>query len=254
MSRIWTPILLAGSLPLLPAVAEERIDFNRDIRPLISNHCVACHGPDEGERKADLRLDTPEGATADLGGHAALVPGKPDESELLLRILSEDDGEVMPPPKKGKRFTPEQADLIRRWIAQGGKYDRHWSYAPPVKPEVPPVTNAANAAWPLNEIDRFLLARLEKEGLEPSPEADRRTLARRLSLDLTGLPPSWAEVETFVKDERPDAYERYVASLLAKPAYGEHWGQLWLDLARYADSSGYPSDEPRAIWGYRDWV
>ncbi len=254
MNRSWPFALLAGCPALLSVAAEERIDFNRDIRPLISNHCVACHGPDAEERKADLRLDTLEGATADLGGYAALVPGKPDESELLLRILSEDDGEVMPPPKKGKRFTPEQADLIRRWIAQGGKYDRHWSYAPPVKPEVPPVADAANAAWPLNEIDRFLLARLEKEGLEPSPEADRRTLARRLSLDLTGLPPSWAEVEAFVKDERPDAYGRYVASLLAKPAYGEHWGQLWLDLARYADSSGYPSDEPRAIWGYRDWV
>ncbi len=251
MNRSWPLALLAGCPALLSVAAEQRIDFNRDIRPLISNHCVACHGPDEEERKAGLRLDTLEGAAADLGGYAALVPGKPDESEMLLRILSEDEDEVMPPPKKGPRFTPEQADLIRRWIAQGGEYDRHWSYTPPVKHEVPPV---ADAAWPVNEIDRFLLDRLGKEGLQPLPEADRRTLARRLSLDLVGLPPSWTEVEAFVKDERPDAYERYVASLLAKPAYGEHWAQLWLDLARYADSSGYPSDEPRQIWGYRDWV
>jgi len=233
------------------AMAEEKIDFKRQIRPLISNHCVACHGPDEKERKADLRLDTFEGASADLGGYAALVPGKPDESELLLRILSEDDEEVMPPPKKGKRFTPEQADLIRRWIAQGGKYEKHWSYNPPVKSEVPFVAENAGA---VNEIDRFLLARLEKEGLQPAPEADRHTLARRLSIDLTGLPPAWSEVEGFVKDSSPEAYQKYVAALLAKPAFGEHWAQQWLDLARYADSSGYPSDQPREIWGYRDWV
>jgi len=243
---IWGSVS-AGS----PVAGEDRIDFNRQIRPLISNHCVACHGPDEKERKGDLRLDTLEGATTDLGGYAAVVPGKPDESEMLLRILSEDDEEVMPPPKKGKRFTPEQADLIRRWIAQGGKYEKHWSYNPPVKTEPPMVTDAA---WPVNEIDRFLLARLEKEGLKPSPEADRYTLARRLSLDLTGLPPSWDEVEAFVKDASPDAYEKFVASLMAKPAFGEHWAQQWLDLARYADSSGYPSDQPREIWGYRDWV
>ena len=242
---------VAGWFPIGASVAEEKIDFNRQIRPLISNACVACHGPDDQERKADLRLDTFDGATMDLGGYAAVVPGKPDESEMLLRILSEDDEEVMPPPKKGKRFTPEQADLIRRWIAQGGRYEKHWSYNPPVKTEVPSV---ADPTWPANEIDRFLLARLEKEGLKPSPGADRHTLARRLSIDLTGLPPAWSEVEAFVKDSSPEAYAKYVASLLAKPAFGEHWAQQWLDLARYADSSGYPSDQPREIWGYRDWV
>ncbi len=243
--------LFAWCLFASTAMAEERIDFNRDIRPLISNHCVACHGPDEEDRKAGLRLDTAEGARADLGGYAAIVPGKPEESELLLRILSEDPDEVMPPPKKGQRLAPEQADLVRRWIAQGGDYERHWSYQPPAKTKPPAV---GDAAWSANEIDRFLLARMEREGLAPRPEADRHALARRLSLDLTGLPPSWAEVEAFVNDQRPDAYARYVASLLAKPAYGEHWAQLWLDLARYADSSGYPSDQPREIWGYRDWV
>jgi hypothetical protein len=246
---LLAPLLLW--LSASTAWAEDRIDFNRDIRPLLSNNCVACHGPDEEERKAGLRLDTAEGARADLGGYAALVPGKPEESELLLRILSEDPDEVMPPPKKGPRFSPEQADLVRRWIAQGGDYERHWSYRAPTKAPPPAV---ADAAWPSNEIDRFLLARLEREGLAPRTEADLHTLARRLSLDLTGLPPAWGEVEAFVKDERPDAYARYVASLLAKPTYGEHWAQLWLDLARYADSSGYPSDQPREIWGYRDWV
>jgi len=251
MNRNQIFFLLAGFVSSLNGLAEEKIDFNRDIRPLISNSCIACHGPDDKERKADLRLDTIDGALVDLGGYAALVPGKPEQSEMLLRILSEDEEEVMPPPKKGKRFTPEQADLIRRWIAQGGKYDRHWSYNPPVKHEPP---SAADAAWPVNEVDRFLFARLEKEGLEPSPEADRHILARRLSVDLTGLPPSWSEVEAFVADISPDAYEKYVAALLAKPAFGEHWAQRWLDLARYADSSGYPSDQPREIWGYRDWV
>lgn len=246
---LWFPALLASSSLLVQA--EDLIDFNGQIRPLLSNHCVACHGPDEEERKAGVRLDTFEGAKADLGGYAAIVPGKPDESEMLLRILSEDKDEVMPPSDKGKPFTPEQAELIRRWIEQGAPYEKHWSYASPVETEVPA---PKDTVWPSNEIDRFLLSRLEMEGLSPQPEADRFTLARRLSLDLTGLPPSWAEVERFAKDERPDAYARYVASLIAKPAYAEHWAQLWLDLARYADSSGYPSDQPREIWGYRDWV
>lgn len=251
MNRIWT---LSALVPLClgaTASAEDKIDFNRQIRPLISNHCIACHGPDDKQRKADLRLDTLDGATMDLGGYAAVVPGKPDESEMLKRILTTDEDEVMPPPDKGKRFTPEQADLIRRWIAQGGKYEKHWSYNAPVKHEVPAVKDAA---WPVNEIDRFLLARIEKEGLKPSPEADRQTLARRLSIDLTGLPPSWSEVESFVKDGSPEAYQKYLDAVLAKPAFGEHWAQQWLDLARYADSSGYPSDQPREIWGYRDWV
>lgn len=231
--------------------ADDKIDFNRDIRPLISNHCNACHGPDEKQRKADLRLDTPEGATADLGGYAAIVPGKPGDSEIIARLITDDEDEVMPPKGKGKRFTPEQVALVRKWIEQGGKYEVHWSYAKPVKRELPAVKNAA---WPANEIDRFLLARLEKEGLQPMAEADRRTLARRVTLDLTGLPPSWAEVEAFVKDARPDAYEHFVDAVLKKPSFGEHWAGIWLDLARYADSSGYPSDQPREIWAYRDWV
>lgn len=251
MNRTWTLALLGGLAATSSVAGEARLDFNRDIRSLISNHCVACHGPDEEERKAGLRLDTFEGATADLGGHAAIVPGKPEASEMLHRLLSEDEDEVMPPPGKGPRFSPEQVERIRRWIAEGANYQRHWSYEAPQTLALPAV---ADPAWPLGAIDHFILARLEQEGLSPSPEADRRTLARRLSLDLVGLPPDWDEVEAFVADERPDAYERYVASLLAKPAFGEHWASLWLDLARYADSSGYPSDQPREIWAYRDWL
>lgn len=251
MKRIGTILRFAGLLSCYPAVAGEKVDFNRQIRPLISNHCIACHGPDEKQRKAKLRLDNLEGATRDLGGYAAVVPGKPDESEMLSRLLSEDDEEVMPPPEKGKRFTPEQVDLIRRWIAQGGKYEKHWSYDPPVKPELPSVSDTS---WPVNEIDQFLLARMEKEGIQPSPEADRYTLARRLSLDLTGLPPTWSEVEALVKEDSQNAWQTYLSSILDKPSFGEHWARQWLDLARYADSSGYPSDEAREIWGYRDWV
>lgn len=233
--------------------ASGKVDFNHQIRPLLSNRCFACHGPDQDERKADLRLDTFEGATADLDGTFAIVPNKPEESEILVRLLSHDKDEVMPPPKKGDPLSAEEIGMIRRWIEQGAKYEIHWSYVTPQKAIVPEISDA-RAQWPVNEVDRFLLARIEKEGLQPSAEADRQTLARRLSLDLIGLPSAWDEVENFVKDQRPDAYERYVAQLLANPAYGEHWGGLWLDLARYADSSGYPSDQPREIWGYRDWV
>lgn len=253
ISSIGFSLLLLASESVISSkgTAADHIDYNRQIRPLISNRCLACHGPDEGERKAGLRLDTFEGATKDLEGTHAIVPGKSDQSEILTRLLSQDPEERMPPPKKGKPLEPEQIELIRRWIDQGGKFDRHWSYIAPVKAPVPSVKDGK---WPINEIDSFLLSRIEKEDLHPSPEADRRTLARRLSLDLTGLPPSWEAVLAFEKDTRLDAYERYVAQLLTQPAFGEYWGQAWLDLARYADSSGYPSDQPREIWGYRDWV
>ena len=231
---------------------EDRVDFNRQIRPLLSNRCFTCHGPDEHERKGDLRLDSREGAIASLGSLAAVVPGDPDVSELLARVsLPDGDEDIMPPKGKGAAFTTDEIALIRRWIEQDAPYATHWSYLAPAAHEVPNVSDPAAAE---NEIDRFLLARLEKEGVAPAPEADRQTLARRLALDLTGLPPSWAEVEDFVNDSSSDAYEQYVAALLEKPAYGEHWARIWLDLARYADSSGYPSDQPREIWAYRDWV
>jgi hypothetical protein len=232
----------------------KQIDFNRDVRPILSNNCYFCHGPDENERKggdAGLRLDVAADAYADLGGRRAIAPGKPDESELLRRILSNDESEHMPPAGKGKKLSAEQVETIRAWIAQGAKFANHWSYEPPVRTPLPVVKNST---WARTLIDAYLLAQIEAEGLSPTPQVDRYTLARRVALDLTGLPPSWDEVEAFVRDPRPDGYERFVDSMLAKPAFGEHWGRTWLDLARYADSAGYADDPERTIWGYRDYV
>jgi len=246
-------LFVTGGLSAV-ATPEKPIDFNRDIRPILSNNCFWCHGPDEAERKGGndgLRLDTFAGAREDLGGYHALVPGNPDQSELLKRVLSADEDEVMPPRKTGKSVTPAEADLLRRWIAQGGSYAQHWAYEAPKRPEPPAVQQGD---WARTPIDRFILARLEAAQLKPQPEADRRALARRVALDLTGLPPTPAEVEAFVTDPRPDAYERFVDTQLARPAYGEHWARSWLDLARYADSRGYADDQPRSIWRYRDYV
>ncbi|WP_414662996.1 PSD1 and planctomycete cytochrome C domain-containing protein [Horticoccus sp. 23ND18S-11] len=230
-------------------------DFNRDIRPILSDKCFRCHGPDDENRKGGekgLRLDTAEGARTDLGGGGfAIVPGSLEKSELLTRITTTDDEDIMPPRKTGKSLSAAEVELLRQWIASGASYARHWAYEKPVRASVPVVKDAA---WARGDVDRFILARLEKEGLRPQPEANRPTIARRVALDLTGLPPSLAEVEAFVADRRPDAYERFVDQQLAKPAYGEHWARAWLDLARYADSKGYADDQPRSIWAYRDYV
>jgi hypothetical protein len=228
--------------------ASEKVDFTRDIRPILANNCLLCHGPDPASRKADLRLDLREGALADLGGHAAIVPGKPDQSELFKRITHADPGELMPPAKTGKKLTPAQVALLRKWIEQGAPYAKHWAFVKPVRPAVPAVKNAT---WARNDVDRFILARLEAEGLKPSPEADRHALVRRLTLDLTGLPPTIEEVDAFVADGNT---EKLVDRLLASPHFGERWGKVWLDLARYADSQGYAEDRPRVIWPFRDWV
>ena len=241
--------LLLGICWIGRAAAADHVDFGRDIRPLISDRCGACHGPDDDQRMAELRLDIEAGARADLGGYAAIVPGEPEESEMFRRLTTDDVDEVMPPQGKGARLSATESELVRRWIEQGGKYETHWSHAPPTKAALPkPVANA------INEIDLFLFGHLESVGLSRSPPADRYTLARRVALDLTGLPPTWEEVESFVRNQHPTAYSDFVDALLQKPAFGEHWAQAWLDLARYADSSGYPSDQPREIWGYRDWV
>jgi len=231
--------------------AAETVDFNREVRPILSNYCFTCHGPDEAERQADLRLDTKRGAFEDLGGYAAIVPGKPDESELVYRLTAEDPDERMPPESSGKSLTKSEIELLHRWVEQGADYAEHWSYVKPARPELPAVKQHA---WPRNEIDHFILARLEKEGLSPSEEADRYALIRRLSLDLTGLPPTLEEVDRFINDESPKAYEQLVDRLLEKNAYGEHWARMWLDLARYADSAGYADDPPRTIWAFRDYV
>ena len=243
--------LRVGSAPAADAVPS----FAADIKPLLSNRCLRCHGPDDSTRQGGgdggLRLDTPEGAGADLGGHAAIVPGDPGASHLLSRVATDDPGLVMPPPEAGDPLTPAQVDLLRRWIAAGASYEKHWSYAAPRRPEVPAVRHADQVRSP---IDAFVLERLETEGIEPQPEADRATLARRLALDLTGLPLAPEEIDAFVADTAPDAYERLVERLLAHDGYGEHMARQWLDLARYADSAGYADDPPRSIWGFRDWV
>lgn len=222
-----------------------KIDFNRDVRPILSNNCFQCHGPDEKTRKAKLRLDTKEGAHA-----AAVVPGKPDASELIVRLLATpDDASVMPPVKTGKKLTAREIDILKQWVKEGAAYSAHWSYAPLTRPAVPK-TKFATA----NPVDAFLFARLEAEKLEPSPRADKYALARRVALDLTGLPPTPEELDAFLMDDTAQAYEQLVDKLLARPAYGEHWARMWLDLARYADSAGYADDPLRTIWKFRDYV
>lgn len=232
-------------------VALSPIDFNRDVRPILSANCFKCHGPDEKTRLAGLRLDDARSAVARLrSGRRAIVPSRPEASEFIRRIDAH-GGLKMPPESSGKALTAQQRAILRRWIAAGARYEKHWAFVPPSRPALPPVRRQG---WARNPIDRFILARIEKAGLAPSPEADRYTLVRRLYLDLTGLPPSPEETDAFVADSSPAAYESLVDRLLASPHYGERWARRWLDLARYADTNGYEKDRPRTIWPYRDWV
>jgi mono/diheme cytochrome c family protein len=255
--RMAFSIALAGAWCAAPSIGParaadaERVEFNRHIRPILADRCFPCHGPDAGKRKARLRLDTDKGARADLGGHSAVVPGKPDDSELLARITSEDKARRMPPVKTGKELSAKEIELLRRWIAQGAAYQPHWSYIPPTRPAVPAVKDKG---WPRGDIDRFVLARLEAAGLKPSPQADKIPLVRRLHFDLLGLPPSPKDVEAFLRDDRPDAYERLVDRLLASPHFGERMALYWLDLVRYADTVGYHGDQEHHISPYRDYV
>jgi mono/diheme cytochrome c family protein len=252
---VGVTISIAASLPMAqvrPKAAVQKVDFNADIRPILAANCFACHGSDPAARQAGLRLDTREGATALRGGGLrAIEPGKPDKSALVARINSADTGRLMPPAGSNHRLTPEQKRLLIQWIGQGAPYAVHWAFTPLTRPAVPAVRRRA---WVRNPIDAYILARLERAGLAPSPEADRATLIRRLSLDLTGLPPDPKDVAAFVRDRTPGAYEAVVDRLLASPAYGEHWARMWLDLARYADTQGYEKDQPRTMWRYRDWV
>ncbi len=258
MTGRWTlPIcfcLLAG-----PLSAAEPADYLRDVKPVLSRHCYACHGPDK--QRSGLRLDTAAGLRKGGNAGPAVVPGHGSSSRLIQAVTGTGDVKAMPP--KGPRLDAAEVAVLRAWIDQGAKApaeetvaaaskaSKHWAFRPPVRPPEPDVKNAG---WVRNPIDRFILARLEKEGIAPSPEADRVTLIRRLSLDLLGLPPSIQEVDAFVHDPRPDAYEHLVDRLLASPHYGERWGRHWLDVARYADSNGFNIDAPRSIWPYRDWV
>ena len=236
------------------AVAAQKnsaLEYNRDIRPILSENCFPCHGTDSASRKAGLRLDHFENATNKLDDDAiAIVPGQPDKSELVRRIFATDDDQ-MPPAEANKVLKPAQKELLKKWIAAGAKYEPHWSFIAPVKAPLPKVRNQK---WVRNPIDDFILARLEQEKLKPNTEADKRTLIRRVSLDLTGLPPTPEEVEAFVDDKSPDAYEKLVDRLLASPQWGEHRARYWLDAARYADTHGIHFDNYREMWTYRDWV
>jgi mono/diheme cytochrome c family protein len=226
--------------------APKSVDYNREVQPILSAHCYACHGPDEGKRKAKLRLDRRDAALK-----KAIKPGDSGRSLLISRISSNDDDEVMPPPSKKDRLSPAQIDVLRRWIDEGAKFDIHWSYVKPVRPALPPVKNKA---WVRNAVDAFLAAGQEAHGLTPAPEADRITLIRRLSFDLTGLPPAPEEVDAFVNDTSPEAYEKRVDRLLASKQYGERMAMHWLDAVRYADTAGYHSDNHRDVWLFRDYV
>ncbi|MFK7776825.1 MAG: PSD1 and planctomycete cytochrome C domain-containing protein [Gimesia sp.] len=258
---IWLPVFMLGATFVSlfaeekkkpdQAPVESKIDFNRDIRPILSNNCFFCHGPDEEHREADLRLDTKAGAFEHKDGIAALVPGKPEESSLIERILSTDADEKMPPADSGKTLNPEEIDLIKRWVQQGAEWQEHWAY---IKPERAPMPVVKQVKWPRNEIDYFVLSRLEKVGISPAKEASRQTLIRRLYLDLLGLPPSAVEVDAFVKSKDPQAYEKLVDRLLASPQNAERMTLKWLDLARYADTNGFSIDGGRHMWLWRDWV
>jgi len=277
MKRLFPLIALAWMVRAGCATAAEKVDFNYDIRPLISSKCYHCHGPDEKARKAKLRLDVREDAVKDHESGPTIVPGDAGKSELINRITSKDRDEVMPPPKEEHALSAQEVDLFRRWINEGAEYKPHWSFVKPVRPAVPSVplkssvpssqssvSESASASgrlstehWALstNPIDAFILSKIGPADLKPSPEADRYALIRRVSLDLTGLPPTPEETDAFVNDTSPDAYEKVVDRLLASPAFGERWAKMWLDLARYADSSGYGSDFMRLnVWPFRDWV
>jgi hypothetical protein len=240
--------LLVSAASLFAANAP--LDFNRDIRPILSDKCYHCHGPDAIAKHIPLRLDSEAAAKRDLGGHRAIVDGDTAASELVKRITA-DKARRMPPVYSGYNLTPAEIDTLKNWIAQGAKWEKHWSLVPPRRPEVPHV---AHASWVRNPIDAFIAQRLEKEELAPSPEASRETLIRRVSFDLTGLPPTPAEIDAFLKDKSPNAYEKVVDRLLASPRYGERMAARWLDAARYADSNGYQYDGERHMWRWRDWV
>lgn len=258
---MWMAIALAGGLGWRQAhaapgkaaqAAAAPIDFNRDIRPILSEHCYTCHGPDEGKRKAGLRLDVKEEAFKALkSGRRAVVAGDAKASSLVERVESKDPDEVMPPPQGGKPLAPAQVAVLRRWVESGAEWSAHWSFVAPARPALPPVKDAK---WPRNEMDRFVLAKLEAEGLKPSAEADKATLIRRVTMDLTGLPPTIEEVDGFLADGSADAYGKLVDRLLGRPQYGERMAAHWLDLARFADTSGYHFDGVRFMWLWRDWV
>ncbi|MBI5757091.1 MAG: PSD1 domain-containing protein [Planctomycetales bacterium] len=252
MPRVHTSVAKLAALAIVwhcstAAFAQlpERVDFSRDVLPILSANCFPCHGPDDQARQAKLRLDTHEGALP------AIQSGNGKQSELVRRVSSEDPDERMPPTDSNRQLSPRQIELLRRWVDEGAVWNGHWAFQTLRRPDVPHINDEA---WSRNAIDRFVLTRLKQPSLRPAPEADRATLLRRVTLDLVGLPPTPEDVAAFLADDNLDAYERAVERLLASPHYGERWGRHWLDAARYADSTGFETDAPRSMWKYRDWV
>lgn len=243
----------ALALPASVSAVANKVSFNRDVRPILSDQCFACHGLDAKKRKAGLRLDLAEDALKpNEDGVAAVKPGDLKASSLWQRITTTDEDDIMPPPESHKKITPEQRDILKRWIEQGAEYQAHWSFITPVAPAVPPLRTPHSALR--TPVDAFILARLDEDGLSQNAEADKETLIRRVTLDLTGLPPTLAEVDAFLSDTSPQAYEHVVERLLKSPRYGEHMARYWLDLARYGDTHGLHLDNERSMWPYRDWV
>jgi hypothetical protein len=244
-------VLMSNARGAESSTSGSTISFNRDIRPILSDNCFACHGPDQKKRKAKLRLDQREGLFAKIEDRSIVVPGNRTDSALFRRITTTDADDHMPPAESGKKLTPEQINLIGRWIDEGAPWQGHWAF---LKPERPALPSVRKEEWPRNDIDRFILAKLEASGLQPSPEASPEKLIRRASFDLTGLPPTPEEVDAYLADTTPDAYEKLVDRLLTSPRYGERMALHWLDLARYADTHGYHLDSGRDMWKWREWV
>ncbi len=247
------PLLLVHLLAAVAFAAPAgKVDFNREIRPILADKCFACHGPDAKQVKADLRLDLRDNATRiGKNGRGPIVPRMPEASELVRRIFHTDPDEVMPPPKTHKKLKAREKEALKQWIAEGAEYEEHWSFIPPKRPQAPAVKDTA---WTKNEVDRFILARLETAGLKPSQEADHYKLIRRVSLDLRGLPPSLKEVDQYINDEKPGAYQRMVDRMMSSPHFGEKMALLWMDLGRYGDTNGYHYDSTRQVWLWREWV
>lgn len=243
-------VTFAVQCSLTHCAADDTIDFSREVRPILAKNCFKCHGPDAETREADLRLDLRDSAIKERGGHSAIVPGEPAQSEVVKRITSNDESEKMPPVDSDLNLTDAEIATLVRWIEQGAEYTQHWAFRKPDQTDPPRV----ESDWIRNPIDQFALARMNEQGLQPSPEADKYALIRRVYLDLIGLPPTPEEADAFVNSDDPNAYAELVDQLLKSPQYGERWARLWLDLARYADTNGYEKDRPRTIWPYRDWV
>ncbi|HXE56316.1 MAG TPA: DUF1549 domain-containing protein, partial [Tepidisphaeraceae bacterium] len=252
-AALLVSVAFTASAAEVPANAPlpDKIQFNRDIQPILASNCYQCHGPDSGQRKADLRLDTKDGLFSLIKNDHPVVPGDPQHSELFRRITTDNVDDRMPEPKSGRRLAPRQIALIKKWIEQGAAWQGHWAFTAPVRPPLPDVKDAS---WVRNPIDRFVLSHLEAEGVKPSPAADKATLIRRVTLDLTGLPPTPQEIDAFLADKSPDAYEKVVDRLLADPHYGERMTLDWLDAARFADTHGYHIDSGRDMTHWRDWV